>query len=139
MALAPVEYVVIEFPGNRFTGDIAPALAELVEDRLVRIIDLVFVLKNADGDVTTFEYDELPEGAAYAEIDGEADGLLSDSDILDIADGLEPESSALLVLFEDLWAAKFADAVWAAGGQLVAGGRLPRDLIEAAVEAAGES
>ena len=86
MPLAPVEYVVIEFPGNRFTGDIAPAIARLVAERQVRILDLVFVLKDADGNVTSFEYDELPDLAAFADVDGDAGGLLSDIHA-DIADG----------------------------------------------------
>lgn len=138
MPLAPVEYVVIEFPGNRFTGDIAPAIARLVAERQVRILDLVFVLKDADGNVTSFEYDELPDLAAFADVDGDAGGLLSDDDIADIADGLAPESSSLLLLIEDLWAAEFGDAVSRAGGELVAGGRIPRRVVEAVVDLVGE-
>jgi hypothetical protein len=76
MELDPVEYVIIEFPGNRFTGEIAPAIAALVDRGLVHIIDLVFVRKDADGSVTYFEYDDLDELAGFAEIDGETDGLL---------------------------------------------------------------
>jgi len=130
--VGPVEYVVIEFPGNQFNGEVAPALARLVESGTVRIIDLVFVLKDADGNVTSLEYDELGEvAAAFADIDGDADGMLSDDDIAEIAAGLHDNSSALLLLFEDLWAKEFTAAVLDSGGELVAGGRIPRDLIEA--------
>ena len=130
MDIGPVEYVVIEFPGNRFNGEVAPALARLVESGTVRIIDLVFVVKDADGNVSSFEYDELEEAAELAGIEGEADGMLSDEDVLAIADDLSLDSSALLILFEDLWALEFGQAVVASGGELVAGGRIPRSLID---------
>ena len=130
MDIGPVEYVVIEFPGNRFNGEVAPALARLVEGGTVRIIDLVFVVKDADGNVSSFEYDELEEAAELAGIEGEADGMLSDEDVLAIADDLSRDSSALLILFEDLWALEFGQAVVASGGELVAGGRIPRSLID---------
>ena len=132
MDVGPVEYVVIEFPGNQFNGEVAPALARLVESGTVRIIDLVFVLKDADGNVTSLEYDELGEvAAAFADIDGDADGMLSDEDVAEIAAGLHDNSSALLLLFEDSWAKEFTAAVLDSGGELVAGGRIPRDLIDA--------
>ena len=130
MDIGPVEYVVIEFPGNRFNGEVAPALARLVESGTVRIIDLVFVVKDADGNVSSFEYDELEEAAELAGIEGEADGMLSDEDVLAIADDHSLDSSALLILFEDLWALEFGQAVVASGGELVAGGRIPRSLID---------
>ena len=130
MDIGPVEYVVIEFPGNRFNGEVAPALARLVESGTVRIIDLVFVVKDVDGNVSSFEYDELEEAAELAGIEGEADGMLSDEDVLAIADDLSLDSSALLILFEDLWALEFGQAVVASGGELVAGGRIPRSLID---------
>lgn len=132
----PVEYIVIEFPGNRFNGDIAPAIADLVERDVVRILDLVFVKKDADGSVTSFEYDELDETAGFATIDGDADGLLGEDDVAEIAAGLAPESSALFILWEDLWARELGQAVWAAGGELVTGGRLGRNLVLEAFAAA---
>ena len=127
--IGPVEYVVIEFPGNQFNGEVAPALARLVESGTVRIIDLVFVIKAPNGNVASFEYDEL-DGVTFDEVDGDAGGMLSDDDIAAIAEDMSDNSSALLILFEDLWAAEFAGAVRASGGELVAGGRIPRDLID---------
>jgi hypothetical protein len=137
MDVDPVEYVVIEFPGNRFDGSIAPAIVDLVDRGLVRILDLLFVKKAADGTVLSFEYDELEETADFAVIDGDADGLLSDGDVSELAAGLAPNSSALFVLFEDRWASAFGKAVRDAGGELVDGGRLPHAAVVEALELAG--
>lgn len=129
--LGPVEYLVVDFPGNRFTGQIAPAIADLVERGLVRILDLVFVKKDLGGVVTCFEFDQLDEVAAFTAIDGDADGLLSDDDVAELAEAIPADSSALFVVWEDLWAAKLGDAVRAAGGELVTGGRIPYQLVDA--------
>ena len=134
---APVEYVVIDFPGNQFKGEIAPAIADLVERGVIRIIDLVFVKKDADGSVTYFEFDEEDETATFAHIDAEIDGVVSDEDISEIASSVPPDSSALLLVFEDLWATELGRAVRNAGGELIAGGRIPHDLVEAAVAGLG--
>jgi hypothetical protein len=134
--LDPVEYIIIEFPGNRFTGEIAPAIAALVDHGLVHIIDLVFVRKDADGSVTYFEYDDLDELAGFAEIDGETDGLLSDTDIAEMAVELAPDSSAMLVVWEDTWAGELGRAVRKAGGALVAGGRIPYQDVDVALTSA---
>jgi len=136
--IGPVEYVLIEFPGNRFTGDIAPALADLVENGTVSIIDLVFVMKDADGTVSTFEFDDLDELAAYAAIDGDADGVLSEEDLVLAAEELSPNSSALLIVWEDRWAAPLATAIRAAGGQIRGGERIPHDIVVAAFDAMKE-
>jgi hypothetical protein len=130
---APVEYLLISFPGNRFNGDIAPAIADLVAKGTVHIIDLVFVKKDADGTVEAFEYEDLEEAAGFLDIDGEAEGLLSPEDIEAAAEALEPDSSALFIVWEDLWAADLATAIWASGGQMVAGERIPREVVQAAL------
>lgn len=130
MDIDPVEYVIIEFPGNEFTGDIAPALADLVERGVVRIIDLVFVRKDAEGTVTWFEYDDLEELAAYESVDGEAEGLLSDADIIEFAEDLNLESSALFIVWEDTWAGDLGRAIRAAGGRIVAGERIPHHVVD---------
>ena len=80
MAIGPVEYVIIGFPGNQFKGEIIPALADLVESGTVRILDLVFVMKDAEGNVTSAEYEDLP---GMDDLDGEADGLFNEDDLLD--------------------------------------------------------
>jgi len=74
VAIGPVEYLIVGFPGNEFNGEIAPALADLVESGTIRLLDLVFVAKDADGNVAIVEYDEHDGLRAFAEIDGEVVG-----------------------------------------------------------------
>ncbi len=135
MEIAPVEYIVIDFPGNNFRGEIAPAIASLVDRGVVRIIDLVFVKKDVDGAVTYFEFDDLEETATFGHIDSEVDGVISDRDIAEIAASVPLDSSALLIVWEDLWAAELATAVRDAGGELVAGGRVRHDIVVTALAA----
>jgi uncharacterized membrane protein len=134
MPLAPVEYIVIAFPGNKFTGDVAPALAELVDRKLVRILDLLFITKDGDGNVLSFEIDQLDELGAFADVAGDSRGLMNDEDIEHAAEALEPNSSAALLIWEDLWAADFANALRAADGVVVEGGRIPHELAQAALD-----
>lgn len=133
MDLAPVEYVIIEFPSDQADPAVAAAIAGLVTNGTVRILDLVFVRKDAEGAVSWFEYDELDELAVFAEIDGEVDGLMGDDDIVELAEDLPPECSALFVVWEDLWAADLGRAVRQAGGRLVAGERIPHEVVQAAL------
>ena len=131
MAMGPVEYIIIGFPENQFKGEIVPALADLVESGTVRILDLVFVMKDADGTVTSVEYEDLP---GVSELEGEADGLLSDEDLEMVAEVLEPNSSGLMIVWEDLWASRLAAALRDAGGVILSGERIPHDIVEAAFE-----
>jgi hypothetical protein len=124
--------MIIGFPGNNFTGDIAPALADLIERQLVRVLDLVFITKDANGDVVSFEFDQLDELAPYANVSGDARGMLNSEDIEHAAEALEPNCSAALLIWEDRWAADFANAVRAADGVVLEGGRVPYELVEAA-------
>ena len=134
-SMGPVEYVVIAFPGNRFKGEIVPAVAELVDNDIVRIIDVVFIKKDADGQVTMFEYDMLDDVLAFgfADIDGEAGGVLNDEDLELAAETLEPDSSAALIVWEHRWAARVARAIRDAGGRIIAGERVPDDVVEQAI------
>jgi uncharacterized membrane protein len=131
MAIGPVEYIIIGFPENQFKGEIVPALADLVESGTVRILDLVFVTKDADGDVTSIEYEDLP---GLGDIDGEVDGLVSEEDLEMIAEVLEPNSSGLMIVWEDVWASRLAAAIRGAGGVILSGERIPHDIVEAAFE-----
>jgi len=135
MAIGPVEYIIIQFPGNQFKGEIAPALAELIANKTVRIIDLVFILKDEHGNVVWDEYDagENGDGFGFAHLDGEA-GLLNEDDILTAAEVMDTNSSAALLVWEDLWAVPFAQAVRNAGGELIAGGRIPHELAQLAAD-----
>jgi uncharacterized membrane protein len=132
MSIGPVEVLIVSFPGNKFTGDVAPALAELVEKKMIRVIDLVFVTKDADGNVVGVELAELDEAtaAAYRAHVEEPSGMVSDDDIAELGAELAPNSSAAILLFEHLWATKFRDACVAAGGELVASIRIPPDVIK---------
>jgi hypothetical protein len=135
VTVAPVEYVVLAFPGNNFTGKVAPALRDLVESNTIRVLDLVFITKDADGDVDFFEFDEVDDFAAFAHIDGEIGGLIGNEDIEYVSEGLEPNSSVALIVWEDVWAAPLFTALLEADGLLVEGGRVPHDLIESALSA----
>jgi uncharacterized membrane protein len=137
VALGPVEYLICSFPGNKFSGELAPAVAQLIDDKVVRILDLLFVSKDEDGTVHSFEIDQLDELAPFMELEGEAGAWLSDEDVEHAAEALEPNSSAVLLIWEDLWAAPFADALYNSGGVVLEGGRIPRDIIEAAAAASG--
>jgi len=134
--IGPVDYMIVSFPGNNFTGEIGPAIAELVENGTIRIIDAAFVGKNADGDTVAMEMTELdPDVQAGLERAGvEIGGLFNEDDLQDAADALEPNSSAALLVWENVWAAKVAQKMRDAGGQLVAFERLPHDVVQAARE-----
>jgi hypothetical protein len=132
-SIAPVEYLIIGFPGNEFNGEIAPALIELVESGAVRILDLIFIMKDAEGNVTAFEYDELDSLLPLGAVSSESMGLLNDEDVELAAETLEANSSAAFLVWEDLWAARFANAVRDSGGVFIAGERIPNVIVEAAI------
>jgi uncharacterized membrane protein len=127
----PVDLVLLRFPGNQFTGEIAPALGELVSNGTVRILDLVFIIKDADGNVAGVELADLGDvGAAFESIDGEVSELLTDEDIEAAGEELEPNSSAALLMFENSWAGRFVNAVRAANGEVVAYERIGREALD---------
>jgi hypothetical protein len=130
MTIGPVEYLILGFPGNHFTGQIVPELAKLLDSGLVRIIDLTFITKDADGVVDVVEYDAVEELAGFAGLDAEVGGILTDEDIAYAALSLEPNTSAALLIWEDTWAAPFAEAVRNANGVILEGARVPREVIE---------
>ncbi|MFM2077043.1 MAG: hypothetical protein RJA49_933 [Actinomycetota bacterium] len=135
MAIGPVEYIVIQFPGNQFKGEIIPALAELIDSKTIRLVDVAFISKDDGGNVVWDEYDagEEGDGFGFAHLDGEA-GLLNEDDVLKAAEVMDDNSTAALLVWEDLWAAKFAAAVRNAGGELIVGGRIPHELVLLAEE-----
>lgn len=134
MTIGPVEYMIVGFPGNRFTGEIAPELAKLVAAGTVRILDLIFVGKAADGTVTTFEFDQRDELAGFAAIDGEVGGLISAEDVEYAASLLEPNSSEALLVWEDVWATPLVQAMRRADGVVLEGARIPHELVQAALD-----
>lgn len=132
MTIGPVEYIVVGFPGNTFKGDVAPELAKLVESGTIRILDLVFITKDDDGNVDIVEFEDHDDVALFAALDGEVGGLISEADAEYAAEELDPGSSAALLIWEDVWATPFVDAMRRSGGVLIEGARIPHDLIEAA-------
>lgn len=135
--MGPIDYVLVEWPGRRPNGEVAPHLVELVDRGLIRILDLAFITKGEDGSVAGLEIADLGgEVAELAIFEGAASGLLSDEDIDDAGSALEPGTSAALLVFENTWAAPFAAAVRRSGGQLVASGRIPVQAVLGALDAA---
>ena len=134
--IGPVDYAIVAFPGNRFRGEIAPAIADLVEAGTIRVIDIAFVGKDADGNAVAMELTELdPDVQAGLEKAGiEVSGLFNEDDLMDAAEGLEPNSSAALLVWENVWARKVTQAMRDAGGELLAFERLPHDVVQAARE-----
>jgi hypothetical protein len=135
MSLGPVELIVIEFPGNQFRGEIAPAMKALVDNHTVRIIDLVFISRDEFGVTHSRELTEI-ESDLMLTWDPMVDdvlGLLSGDDIQQLGQSLSLNSSAALLLFENTWATDFRDAVERAQGRLVLSERIPRAIVEQAV------
>jgi len=135
--MGPIDYLVLEFPGSRMTGEAFPLLVDLVDRGVVRILDLVFVRKESDGSVVGVE---LADVNGDGELDlsvfeGVSSGLVGEDDIQEAGTVLEPGSSAGILVYENLWAAPFAGAIRRSGGQLVASGRIPVQAVLAALDA----
>jgi uncharacterized membrane protein len=135
MIPGPVEVAVISFEGNRFKGEIAPALEEIVDRGIIRIVDLVFVTKDGAGRVRNFEVDDTETGAAGAmsPLAHEIAGLLSEDDIREIGERLQPNSSAAMIVFEHAWLRRLKEAILNANGRLVAQERIPLEVVERAL------
>jgi hypothetical protein len=134
--IGPVEYMVVAFPGNKFRGEIAPALQQLVDSETIRIIDLAFVTKDADGEIAAMEVSDLdPDVQAGLErMGGEATGLFNEEDLTAAAEELEPDSAAALLVWEDVWATRLVEAIRDADGVLLDLGRVPHEIVVAARE-----
>jgi hypothetical protein len=135
--IGPVDYLIVAFPGNKFRGEIAPALADLVDAGTIRIIDLAFVAKDADGEVLAFELNDLdPEVRAGFERAGvEVQGLFNEEDLAAAGEELELNSSAALLVWENVWARDVAQKMRDAGGILLDFDRVPHEVVQAAREA----
>jgi uncharacterized membrane protein len=135
--LGSVDWIVVEFPGSRFNGEVAPAITDLVQRGLVRVLDLVIIKKGDDGSFEAFEMADLDD-SELGELRGyetELAMVLSEQDVVDLAETIEPGSSAAVLVWENLWSAPVAAAIRHAGGQLVASGRIPTQAVLAAIEA----
>ena len=130
-AFGPVEYIVIHFDSDRFGADIVPALNDPLDQGLVRLIDIAAVTRSSAGEISIMETQELgPEVAAsFERVTGELSPLLSEADLQELGEELAPGTSAAALLFEHVWASRFAEAVRAADGRLVLAERIPHQVM----------
>jgi hypothetical protein len=136
--VGPIDYLVVEFPGNRMTGEAFPLLIDLNDRGLIRILDLAFVRKDVDGSVTGLALTDL-DGDGQLDLtvfEGASSGLLDPEDLESAGDVLEPGNSAGILIYENRWAAPLASALRRSGGQLAASGRIPVQAVLAALDAA---
>lgn len=135
--MGPIDYVIVEWSGRQPNGEAVPHLIDLVDRGLIRILDLAFIAKDEAGSVVALEISELGEQVEeFAPFAGASSGLLSDEDISEAGQALEPGTSAALLVYENSWAGPFAAAVRRSGGELVASGHIPADAVLAALDAA---
>ncbi len=132
MTLGPLEYTVLGFEGNRFNGEIAKEIQKVVEKRIIRLVDVVMISKNIDGEVTVIELDNKddPRFAGFAGLMDDLMGLMTPEDIASIGESLPDNTSALILLFEHRWAVKIKEAVDAAGGFLVSRDTISPEILE---------
>jgi hypothetical protein len=138
--LGPVDYLVVEFPGSKFNGEIAPTLVDLADRGIIRVLDLILIVKEEDGSFDAIELSDIDDSEAgdLRRIETQIAELLSEEDVVSLTAAIEPGSTAALLVYENKWAAPFAAAVRHSGGQLVANGRIPIQAIAAALEADDE-
>ena len=136
MTYGPVDFVALEFKGNQFKGEIFPIITDLVNQGIVRIIDMIVVMKDADGKVTHRELQEHDQAvlALFDPTKAEINGMIQVEDIELIGEKLEPNSTAAILLFENLWAVKFVEAVERANGRAVMSVRIPHDVVVETME-----
>jgi Family of unknown function (DUF6325) len=134
--MGPIDYLIVEFPGNRMTGEGIPLLLDLVDRGIIRILDLAFIRKEKDGSVSAVRIEDMDaEGTErFAVFQGAASGLLGSDDLDEAAQAIEPGNAAGIIVYENTWAAPLAMAWRRGGAQLVAAGRIP---VQALLAAAG--
>ncbi|MFE9021338.1 DUF6325 family protein [Streptomyces sp. NPDC007808] len=134
--MGPVDYLIVEFPGSRMTGEGLPLLVDLVDRGIIRILDLVFLRKGTDGSVEALELRNIGDEVDLTVFEGASSGLLDQSDLEDAGGALEPGNSAAVLVYENVWAAPLAGALRRGGAELVASGRIPVNALLASLDAA---
>jgi uncharacterized membrane protein len=129
----PIDYVLLEFQADQLRGEVAAAVLDLVDAGLVQIDDLVIIAKDDDGTVSGIALDALSE--EFAAFEGVNSGLLGDEDIQEAASAMQPGTLAALLVYENVWARPFVGAVYRAGGEVIASGRIPADVVNEALDA----
>ncbi len=131
----PIDFVLLEFPRERLTGEASKALMDLVEAGTIRLLDLTVIAKNDDGSVEVLELtDPTSERAGFAYFAGARSGLLGDDDVAEAAQAMTPGTVAALIIYENTWAAPFVAAARNSGGEMVASARVPAAEVIAALD-----
>jgi hypothetical protein len=136
MSYGPIDFVALEFKTDQLTGESLPALLELVQQQIVRVIDLVIILKDQDGETQVFEIEELAPDilAVFDPLQFEISGIIQVEDIEVIAAEMEDNTTAALLLVENLWAIKFGEAVTRSSGRMVMYDRIPFEVVNETLE-----
>lgn len=136
MSYGPIDFIAIEFQTDQLTGEALPALLELVQKQILRVIDLVIILKDQDGETQVLEIEELAPDtlAIFDPLDVEISGIIQVEDIEMIAEQMETNTTAALLLVENLWAIKFGEAVTRSSGKLVMYDRIPFEVVNEMLE-----
>jgi hypothetical protein len=137
--LGPIGYLIVEYPGNKMTGNAFRELLDLVDRGLVRVLDLRFVMRADDGSLALMELSDIDADGQFdfGLFAGVSSGLLDESDLKEAANALEPNSAAAVMVYENRWAARFVGALREAGANLVSAGYIPQDLLLATLDAQG--
>jgi hypothetical protein len=138
-SIGPVEFAVFGFEGDRFDGRIAAAILDLVDAGTVRVIDLAFIRKGANGDVDVVEAVDSDVADAFAALTDGASDLLNHDELAAMADGLPPATAAAVIVWENRWAAKLGAAIRESGGFLIARETVPRENVVAAIDALSQA
>ena len=135
--LGPVDYLVVEFPPDaaNFTGEMAAEIGRLVDQKVIRVLDLLVLRKDVEGAVEAVEIDDLDEQDDLRAAETQLAELLAEEDVAHLAAAMDPGTTAGVLVWENVWAAPFASAARRAGGQLIASGRIPIQAILASLEA----
>jgi hypothetical protein len=135
--LGPIDYLVVEFPpgASHFTGDMAAELAKLVDAGTIRVMDLIVMVKDENGEIDAMEVEDLDPLDELRTAETQLADLLAEEDIVNLAAAMDPGTTAGVLVWENTWAAPFASAARRSGGQLIANGRIPIQAILASLEA----
>ena len=136
MTYGPIDFLALDFKTDQLKGEVLPELLKLVKNKIVRVIDLVIIQKYEDGHHEAMEMQQLAPDllALFDPLEIEISGIIQVEDIADVAEAMENGTNAALLLFENLWAVKFKDAVLRANGRLLAQDRIPHEVVEEAME-----
>lgn len=135
----PVDFVLLEFPRDRLTGEASRALADLVEGGVIRLYDLLVISKDDEGGVEVLELGDPSGVDGFAYFSGARSGLLGDDDVEEAASAMQPGTVAALIVYENSWAIPFVAAARDSGGELIASARIPAPIVMEALEAVESS